>query len=698
MVQAGSVSGGIHFHQFASAEPVIPRQLPTPPAYFTNRDSELTALEQTYTSSRDRGGLAVLSGLGGVGKTAVALRWMYSAQERFADGQFYADLAAGDGGEPAAPGAVLGGWLRALGVPAEAVPADLEQRAAWWRSLVADKAIGILLDNAWTAAQVRAMLPASPRSMVLVTARRQLASLRMDGAQLVFVPPLSTGDGVRLLDRTIGDDRVRSAETEAGRLVDLCGGLPIALSVMGARLASRPRYGVAQAVAELQHERGRLRILSREEEVSVSSVFDLSYNGLPAEARRTYRTLGMHPGREMSIETVLAATDLPPAVLDEHLDALLEAHLLEEVNMGRYRLHDLLRLHAGERAREEDSSEDRATALLRIIESYIRSAEGACRLLTPHLRGADYSFTHPEVTGKVFEERAAALAWLEAECANMISCIRTAVDRRWWAAAWYLAYVMWPLFRYAGHHQERLVVDELAVRSAKELGNLEWEGRATRRLALLHNLRGQRAEADELLHRCFEVFSELGDEYGVANTRDAQSVIALAAGEHQRAVRFAEQARAGFAALGRERKAILSLLVVGQAKVASAAIGEGIALLREVQRELATSRESDPYNAARAELVLGEALVRVGDTAEAETWLSAGETAMQTIGSVEGKAFAHQAWADFYRSQGDAAAAEEHLAAAIRHFDHQGDAAADVLRRRLTDWRAQAESGPTGRA
>lgn len=683
VVQAGSVTGGVHFHQGPQIA-VVPQQLVAPPAYFTNRQNELTELDHAWKTHGDRSGLVVLSGLGGVGKTAVALQWLHRVRDKFVDGRLYADLA-GRQARPEDPAMVLGGWLRAFGVSAGEVPAGLEQRAVWWRSLVADKAIAILLENAWTAAQVRALLPTSPRSMVVVTTRRRLGSLLVDGARFVHVAPMDTADSTQMLGRAIGRDRVTVESAEAAELAELCGGLPIALAVTAARLATRPGSSLKHAAAQLRRERGRLHILSRGEEASVQSTFDVSYAELSPEARRVYRAFGMHPGAEFSLDAAAAAAGLPPAELEESIETLLDAHLLDEVGADRYRFHDLLWLHAREKAGAEEPREQLAAAVLRIAEYYLRIAQATGRVLTPHLRGASYSFANPAVTELDVTDPAVALAWLDTERGNLVAAVNAAVEYGCFAVAWQLAYWMWPLFRYGGHYDDRLLVDQLAVQAARKLGNVEWEARATRRLALLHQLRGSYAEADGLLRRCHDLFERLGDAYGVANTKDAQAVVVLSSGDPALAMRYGEQARLAFLAQGRDRKAALVSLIVGQAKVVMGDVAEGIATLCRARETLVASRGIDPFNSARAGIVLGQALVLADRPAEAESYLEEGLTAMNELGSVAGQALAHRGCGELATVRGDVVGARKHLANAVRLFEHQGDATASEVRERLND-------------
>ncbi len=687
VVQAGSI-GQIHFHR--GPERGVPRQLAPAPAHFTNRDAELDELDRPVAHP-DRCGLVVLSGFGGVGKTALALSWLHRARDRFADGQLYADLSGADAGRPADPATVLGDFLRALGVPPEELPAGTGPRAAWFRSSVAGRSVAILLDNAWTAAQVRALLPAAPSCTVVVTTRRMLRSLLADGARFIDVGPLNADASRTLLLKAVGRQRISAEPEPARELVRLCGGLPIALSVTAARLASRRLLRLGETVAELQQEQRRLGLLSRGEEVSVRSVFDASYQELPGPARSTYRAMGLHPGPEFDRAVLAAATGLGRAALDEPLEALQEAHLLQEVRGGRYRFHDLIRLHAKEKADVTDTAERRAEVLLRIVEHYVRRTGQAAALCTPHLRGAAYEFAFPEADSAEFADRGQALDWLEQERANLVGAVRAAADGGLLAAAWQLGYLLWPLFRYRGHHADWRAVDEACLAAARELGEPELEARTARRLAMLHHRHAEWAVADRLLHRCAELHARSGDAYGAADTADAQAVLALARGDALAARASAQHAETGFAITGFPRKAALARLLSGQAGVRIGEVATGLTEVRAATALLREHRAQDPFNAARARLVLGESLVAAGEVAEAAAEIDAGATEMDELDSPVGQALAHSARAELAAARGHPADERRQLAAALRLFEHQGDeAAAAPLRDRLT--------GPSGPA
>jgi hypothetical protein len=291
-VQAGAVHGGVHFHQgnAATAQVPVPRQLLAPPAHFVGREAELAELDRVLTGRGDHGGLVLITGVGGVGKSALALRWSQRASTRFPSGQLYANLSAFGPAGPAAPGEVLGRFLRSFGVAPERVPADVAEQAGLFRSLTADRQLLVLLDNAVSAAQVRPLLPTSPASVVVVTARWRLGSLISEGARFIPLDPLDEPAATELLRNAVGARRIAEDMASTSSLVLLCGGLPIALSVIGARLAARPRWSVRRIVTELTEEHRLLAGLSTQEDFSVSATFDLSYQDLSAKVALTEKS------------------------------------------------------------------------------------------------------------------------------------------------------------------------------------------------------------------------------------------------------------------------------------------------------------------------------------------------------------------------------------------------------------------------
>jgi len=305
-VQAGTIHGDVHFHE-PPAAPSVPRQLLAEPAYFTNRESELNRLA-AVVGGRSRPPVAVLTGPGGVGKTALAMRWAHRVASGFAHGQLYADLGGFSGTEPVDPGEVLGLFLRALGVAPARVPVGLAEQTALYRSVTARRSLLLVLDNAYSAAQVRVLLPASPSCLVVVTSRSRLSGLVPEGASIIDVGPLPAAESVALLADALGEARVAAETGDAEAVARLCGGLPIALCVAAARLAGRPRLSIRRVAGDLLSERDRLRALSVGGGRPVQAAFDVSYRFLAAPAALAYRRLALHPGPAFGLGPVAALT------------------------------------------------------------------------------------------------------------------------------------------------------------------------------------------------------------------------------------------------------------------------------------------------------------------------------------------------------------------------------------------------------
>jgi NB-ARC domain len=347
-VQARSIQGDVVFNVASPTRMPVPGQLPPTPQNFTDRSRELATLHgllagQDLARSFT---LAVIMGVGGVGKTSLALRWLHQVREHYSAGQLYADLGGHRPDEAERPGNVLGQFLRALGLAPERVPVSLEEQSAVWRSLTDGLRLVILLDNAASAAQVRALLPGSGPSLVAVTTRWRIGGLAIDGARFTELGPLDEADAIELLDRVAGAGRARSEPHAARTIVQLCGRLPLAVCVSGARLAPRPRWPVERMAAELASEQHRLAALHLTEDLSVRAVFDVSYQALSDDAARSYRLLALVPGPDFGPELAAVATATAADQAGRVLEALVTANLLEETGEERFRFHDLVRLHA----------------------------------------------------------------------------------------------------------------------------------------------------------------------------------------------------------------------------------------------------------------------------------------------------------------------------------------------------------------
>jgi tetratricopeptide (TPR) repeat protein len=685
-VQAASVYGGIHFHAPEPRErSPVPRQLLAPPPDFTGRESELARLDELVAVSQRDGvpALIVLSGPGGVGKTALALRWAYNAGERFADGQLYIDLAGFSGGDPLDPGEALGQFLRALGVPAAHVPSRLAEQAALFRSLTAQLALLVLLDNAYSTAQVRALLPSSARSVVIVTSRSRLAGLVGHGGWLVDVGPLDEPAAVALLARAVRDGRVAGEPERATTLVRMCGGLPIAVRLAAARLAARPRWSVGRVVAELADERARLTALAAHHERSLQATFDLSYQLLTDRAARLYRRLSLHPGLEFGSGVAAPALGCQPSETSVLVDELVDANLLEETGEDRYRFHDLLRLHARHCAATHDSAAELDAALRSVLEWYLAAAMNADRAVTPYRRRLPYEFASPPSGLPGFAERDRALAWLEAERTNLLAAGQAALERGWFALSWQLVDVMWPLLLYRKHYRDRLDLARRGIEAGRGWGNTFAEAAMHKQLGLACTTLGRHDEAERHLRRSLAQSSALDDSRGVADAAEGLGLLYLETGRVETAVEQFERVLALNRGAGADRQAGLVMINLARAVARLGQTRRALRHLEEARTIFDRLADVDPYNGARVLVALAELHCTAGDLDAATATAQAGLDAMRRLGSEHGEAEAHEVLAEAELRRGDVAAAREHFDRATTTVSSLRSPRAGALRSRL---------------
>ncbi|MFD8433572.1 ATP-binding protein [Streptomyces microflavus] len=636
VVQAGSVHGGIHVSGGGAREDVPqPWQLP-PSVRITDRTDELRALELHRCRAMEDGHptLAAVSGLGGVGKTAVALAWLHTLRPHFPGGQLYADLGAQAPDGPADPGEVVGRFLRALGVPSGQVPPALGERVALYRSLTADRQLVVLLDDAATAAQVRPLLPAG-RCVTAVTSRRRMPGLSLDGGHVIHLEPLSTEAAVELLDSTLADGRVAAQPEEARALVLLCAGLPLAVRIAGARLAARPRQGITAMVRALSEEHERLEALAIEGDHDVRAALDLSYQGLPPAAARLYRLLGLHPGREFGGPVAQALLGEDAA---EALDALYDANLLVDVAEAsggeRYRFHDLVRLHAAARAAQDESADERTAALLRIGRHYLANADRAEEIIEPRRALLERDFEPECVVEEDFgadggqADAEGALDWLERELPNLMAVVRLARPMGAPELAWQLTDALWPLFPRRKLYREWREAHEEGLLAAEEAGDEEAACRMLTSGALGKLATGAPAEGLAMFERAAASFLERGDALGHARTLNYRGLAHQRLGRPDRAADLFARAADALPACGDLRAGALARF-----NLADVAFSQGryedAAVDAEAAR-LTLEAAGDAYNAARAAGLTGRACVHLGRLGRAESELSAALSALRS--------------------------------------------------------------------
>lgn len=370
----------------AQADRIVrPRQLPLDTTSFTGRASEVDRLLALVSDSGSGSAVVIsaIDGMAGIGKTALAVRVGHQLAKRFPDGQVFIDLHGFTGAvAPVEPADALDRLLRTLGVPGERIPAGLDDRAGLWRSLLADRRLLIVLDNAATEAQVAPLLPGVPGCLVLVTSRNRLAGL--EATQVVSLDTLPVADAVILFARIADEDQLatesRSLVLEA---VQLCGRLPLAIGIAAARLRRHRAWTVADLVARLHDADQRLAELA-DGARSVAAALAVSYEHLSPGQQHLYRLLGLHPGPDIDTYAAAALANTTAGDAGRLLDNLLDAHLLVEPATDRYVLHDLVRAHAASTAATTDTEPDRRAAVGRLLDHYRHTAAAAMDVAHPY--------------------------------------------------------------------------------------------------------------------------------------------------------------------------------------------------------------------------------------------------------------------------------------------------------------------------
>ncbi|MBV9452345.1 MAG: tetratricopeptide repeat protein [Streptosporangiaceae bacterium] len=547
----------------APAGTPVPRQLPAAAQHFTGRHAELGLLtglldepsQETSQAPPTRGTVVIsaIGGMGGIGKTALALHWAHQVADRFPDGQLYVNLRGfGPSGEPVSAHAAVRNFLDGLGIPADRFPRDPQAQAALYRSLLADKKMLIVLDNARDEQQVRPLLPASPGSLVLVTSRNQLTGLAAaDDARLLSLDVLSRDEAVQLLSARLGTSRASAESGAVGEITDLCARLPLALSIAAARAAARPGFPLTALAAELRGTPARLDALDTgDPSASVRAVFSWSYQQLSAGAARMFRLLGLHPGPDISVPAAASLAGLTEPETRRMLRELTRDCLITEHVPGRYALHDLLRAYAAAQARDLDSESSRAAATGRFLGHYLHTAHTAVLLLYPPHEPVSLAPTEPGTAPERLADHRQAMAWFEAEHQVLLAAITLADATGYDVHAWQIPWAMTIYLQRRGHWHERVAVQHTALAAATRLDDIAGQAISSRLLGNASRLVGDYQQARAHFEHCLELYRQLGDRLGEAKVHHNLARL----GEHEG--RYAD-------ALGHDEQALRLYQVIG---------------------------------------------------------------------------------------------------------------------------------------
>ncbi|RQX00073.1 hypothetical protein DLJ59_22815 [Micromonospora inaquosa] len=585
--------GGVHFHGEVDSQE-RPQQLPGDVRGFVNRVEELRTLNRLLTEGDQSVdvSLSVITGTAGVGKTSIALRWAHSVRNKFPDGQLYANLRGYDPGEPAQPDQILDRFLRALGVPSSAVPADLDGRAALYRSRLAGRRVLVVLDNAASARQVRPLLPGTDHCLVVVTSRNMLSGLTTrDGGRRLTLRILAEDDAVTLLRDVTAPYRSGDAPAELTELARLCARLPLALRIAAERAASRPFMPLGELIQDLRDESALWDALTAEEDEesdAVRAVFAWSYRALSPAAARLFRLLGLHPGPDLSAPAAAALTGVTLAQVRQPLGALVSAHLLEQTAPGRYQLHDLLRAYAVDQVRHLESAEERQAALRRGLDWYLHTADAALASTLPFNRTVPLG-PPSDVRPLTFATNAEADAWFDVERDNLVSATRVAAGAGLPRTAWQLAALLRSVFMHQNAFESWFATARIGLAAARTLADRRGEAEALESLGKAHFQARQLTEAAEHHQAALVIRREIGDEYGIAVSINALGLLDLRHRHLGEALSHFRASLAIFERLGNRRWQALLLSNLAETRYELGELTEAAALLEQalaVQREI----------------------------------------------------------------------------------------------------------------
>ncbi|MFF7974563.1 BTAD domain-containing putative transcriptional regulator [Streptomyces sp. NPDC007905] len=528
----------------------LPYDLPD----FTGRDEELARL---LAVGRDPAGQSTrivgVDGMGGSGKTALAVHAAHLLAADYPDGQLFVDLRGFSPGEKAQePGAVLHSLLRTVGIPDDRIPDDLERRTILWRTVSAQRKLLLLLDNAADAAQVLPLLPASEDCLAILTSRVRM--LELDGAEWLSLGLLSADDSTTLLTRMLGAERTAAEPQAVARLTRLCCGLPLALRITTARLRNRPRWTVQYLVDRLADETRRLRELSAGER-SVEATLRLSYQAMEEDRRVAFRLLGLHPGSAIDVHSAAAllGTDVHDA--EDTLENLLDAHLLEQHEAGLYGFHDLVRTYAMSVREAED---DEAGAAERLVSYYSLAANQACELLFPGRES--FGDTSEPVAHELprLDGDEQALRWFDREHEALLAVVAQAGVQGLHRSAALLARDLLFYLDLRGHYEEFRVVGRIGVDACRPLGDLTLLGVSMGNLAVAHWWLGDFQDGITTAQEALELASAR-DRRGEAMCIDVLGLLHGALGNFDAARSYLKQGIALHRELGTSRAEAVAL-------------------------------------------------------------------------------------------------------------------------------------------
>jgi DNA-binding SARP family transcriptional activator len=598
----------------AGGLPAVPRQLPRAIADFTGREETLREIS-AVVSRRNTGQnppevpVVVLTGTGGSGKTALAIRAAHMVSAEFPDGQLFLQLHPYQREDASS---VLEHVLRSVGIHPDAIPADLGGRSAVYRSWLAGRRVLIVINDGINTGQVVHLLPATAGCAAIVTSRQRFSAL--EGVHQIDVGPLEEEAAFALLTRLLGAERASAEEEAARELIRLCEGMPLALRIAAAKLAARPHWRIRHMIRQLLDEERRLDELELDG-ASIRATFAVSYDSLEEDTKRFFRLLSLFGTDDFDswVGAPLLNSDIRHA--ENSLSELVRSHLVEASVIAdgtvRYQLHDLVRIYAVERLAEEESASDRLAAVRRLLGCWLSIARIAHR----RIYGGDFGVLHgsgerwplpDEIIEALVDDPA---DWFRRERSSLIAAIYTAAKLNLDELCWDLAVTSATLFESGFHSSDWRESHAIALDVVRHAGNRRGEG------ALLHSLGTLEigvhvATARNHFQQSLEIFAELGDSQGCALALGGLAVAEHVGGDYDAALTYYLKAVSEFREAGDmagEAHALKAMAQIHAARmdfdVAERLFDEALAICQKV---------GSPRLTAQAQFGLGELYLRDG--------------------------------------------------------------------------------------
>jgi DNA-binding SARP family transcriptional activator/Tfp pilus assembly protein PilF len=653
-----------------------PAQLPTDIADFTGREDQVKHLSEILaTTPEDDSGavrVALVAGYGGLGKTSLAVHAAHRVRPHFPDGQLYVDLL-GATAHPLPSADVLARFLRDLGVDGKDVPIDEAERAARYRTVLAGRRILVVLDNARDAAQVRPLLPGSGSCAVLVTTRSRMPDLAR--TKLVDLNVLDDDEALTLFTKVVGDERAAAEPEATAELLEVCGGLPLAIRICAARLATRSGWTIRSMANRLRDEHRRLDELTAGD-LAVRASFEVSFASLPAPPRGispagAFRLLGLWHGPTISTVAAAALFGCTEDDAADALELLVDAHLLESVAPDRYKFHDLLRVYASERAVADLPEERRNAETARLLEWYMRTAENAGQVVTPHAYTIPLDPPHDAPPALMFAGPDDALAWYDSERTNIPAATRQAAASGMHDIAWRLPAPLFRIFHARGNWADCIVTHRIAVDSARNAANRHGEAWVLNNLGYALGRTGDDADGIACLQRALAIRQEIGDRPGEAQTANNLGDLYQLAGRHEEGLEMLHRAVELNRQIGRRRGEGIALNNLGDELLGLGRAEEAADWLQQAFTTFSELEDADGlgyalYNLGRCHFLLGDDKAAVVSFQQALA-------SHQSTGHLQQQARTLSFLGRAQARLGDSAEAKQSMARSAMIYDNLGD-------------------------